>query len=136
MARGGEWPLIGRDAELRSIAAALNDPGGVLLAGAAGVGKTHLARAALASHASDRVHWVIATDSARRIPMGAFAPLLGALPGGASAALPAAHAALRGTGTVLAVDDAHLLDDVSATLLHQLGTDRGLRAPRNGHRMR
>lgn len=120
-------PLTGRDSELRWIAGALEDTGGVLLAGAAGVGKTRLTRAALATQAADRVPWVIATDSARRIPLGAFAPLLDELPDGASAALPAAHAALRGGLTVLAVDDAHLLDDVSATLLNQLGVDHEYR---------
>lgn len=67
---------------------------------------------------------VLATESARRVPLGAFAPLLGTLPDGASAALSAAHAVLRGGRSVLAVDDAHLLDDVSATLLHQLAVDQ------------
>ncbi|MGH3840450.1 MAG: helix-turn-helix transcriptional regulator, partial [Pseudonocardiaceae bacterium] len=123
----GGWPLTGRDDELGSIAAGLDAPGGVLLAGAAGVGKTRLTKAALAIHPADRVSWVIATNSARSIPLGAFGPLLGALPGGSSAALPAARAALRGGSTLLAVDDAHLLDDVSATLLHQLAADGACR---------
>ncbi|MGH3764249.1 MAG: ATP-binding protein [Pseudonocardiaceae bacterium] len=47
------WPLTGRDNELRLIAAALDDPGGIVLDGSAGVGKTRLAREAL--HAADRV---------------------------------------------------------------------------------
>ncbi|WP_164983866.1 AAA family ATPase, partial [Cellulomonas endophytica] len=44
------WPLAGRDAELRAIAAATR-PGapGVVLAGPAGVGKTRLAREAAAA---------------------------------------------------------------------------------------
>ena len=123
----GEWPLTGRDAELCSIIGALDDPGGVLLAGGAGVGKTRLARAALITQAADRVQWVIGTHSARSIPLGAFGPLFGPLPGGSSAALPTARTALREGRTLLVVDDAHLLDDVSATLLNQLAVDRACR---------
>lgn len=122
----GGWPLTGRDSELRSIAAALIEPGGVLLAGAAGVGKTRLAREALATHAH-RVYPVLATESASRVPLGVFAPLLGTFPDGAGAALSAAHAVLRGGRSLLAVDDAHVLDDVSATLLHQLAVDQECR---------
>lgn len=123
----GEWPLTGRDAELCSIIGALDDPGGVLLAGGAGVGKTRLARAALITRAADRVQWVIGTHSARSIPLGAFGPLFGPLPGGSSAALPTARTALREGRTLLVVDDAHLLDDVSATLLNQLAVERACR---------
>lgn len=78
---GGAWPLTCRGRELRRIGTALDATGGVLLAGAAGVGKTRLARAAV----SDRdAAWVIATDSARHIPLGAFTSLLGTFPGGLS----------------------------------------------------
>jgi DNA-binding CsgD family transcriptional regulator/tetratricopeptide (TPR) repeat protein len=122
-----EWPLTGRDNELRLIATALDDIGGIVLDGGAGIGKTRLARAALASHPADQVRWVIATYSARRIPLGAFGPLLGELPDGAASALACAHAALGSSRTLLAVDDAHLLDDASATLLHQLAIDRATR---------
>jgi DNA-binding CsgD family transcriptional regulator len=124
---GAEWPLIGREDELRSIAAVLDVPGGAVLLGSAGVGKTRLARAALAKLPAMRVRWLIGTDSARRIPLGAFAPLLGTLPKNADTALRSAREALRDGRTLLAVDDAHLLDDVSATLLHQLATDHRYR---------
>jgi DNA-binding CsgD family transcriptional regulator len=118
-----EWPLTGRDDELHSIATALDDPGGIVLDGGAGIGKTRLAKAALATHTADRVRWVIGTYSARGIPLGAFRPLLGALAEGANSALTCARTALADPGSLLAVDDAHLLDDASATLLHQLAVE-------------
>ncbi|MGH3950485.1 MAG: LuxR C-terminal-related transcriptional regulator, partial [Pseudonocardiaceae bacterium] len=104
-------------------------------AGTAGVGKTRLAREALAAFerrgASPR--WAVATASARSLPFGAFAHLL-------SAPEPAPHdpgLVLRQAGeslvsggaerdVVIGVDDAHLLDDLSATLLHQLALRRAV----------
>ncbi|GAA4488121.1 hypothetical protein GCM10023094_47390 [Rhodococcus olei] len=60
------WPLTGREDELRFIERALrraDGPHGVVLAGAAGVGKTRLAREALslASRRGAAVRWVPAT---------------------------------------------------------------------------
>ena len=67
---------MGRDRELRAVAGArAGATGGLLLAGPAGVGKTRLAREAAAIAGAD-VHWVRATRTASRIPLGAFAPLL------------------------------------------------------------
>src|SRR5256885_16066487 len=53
--------------------------GGMVLAGAPGVGKTRLAREALrtAARQGARTHWAAATRSARSLPLGAFAPMLG-----------------------------------------------------------
>jgi DNA-binding NarL/FixJ family response regulator len=126
MARG-EWPLVGRAEELRLLSAVqpgAGSPGGVVLAGAAGVGKTRLAResCARAERRGAVTHWATATASARSIPLGAFeltADVLGADP---TQVLHRAISALEArTGTVLlAVDDAHLLDELSATLLHQV----------------
>lgn len=126
-----DWPLTGRGDELGFVARALRRGGrtrGVLLAGAAGVGKTRLAREALAAAAvrGTRIHWVSATAAAATIPMGCFAHVLRDVRGPVDpmTLLGRTAAALLGdvgrAGAVLAVDDAHLVDDVSATLVHQL----------------
>jgi AAA ATPase domain len=89
MVRTERWPLVGRAEELRLVGGATvpdDTYSGVVLAGAAGVGKTRLAREALASaeRAGAVVHWASATASARRLPLGAFAAALGVMgwPGG------------------------------------------------------
>jgi hypothetical protein len=128
MARG--WPLTGRRDELRLIETALRRSGGraggLLLAGAAGVGKTRLAReaAATARRRGVAVRWVIASATARRLPLGAFAPWLGGTEGDPAAVPRQARRALLAdvgrAALMVAVDDVHLLDDVSALLVQQL----------------
>ena len=76
------WPLTGRAEELSRIDELVrrrDGPAGVVLVGAAGVGKTRLAREALAA-AEQRgalTRWAVATASARALPLGAFAATLG-----------------------------------------------------------
>ncbi|MGP4084289.1 LuxR C-terminal-related transcriptional regulator [Streptomyces sp. KR55] len=126
---GWNWPMTGRVEELRFIAAATragDGPRGVVLAGAAGVGKTRLAREALAAarRRGAVTSWVTATASARGLPLGAFAGLLGAAAQDPTRILPqAVDALVTGSGragAVIGVDDAHLLDELSALLVHQL----------------
>ncbi|WP_116100923.1 helix-turn-helix transcriptional regulator [Amycolatopsis thermalba] len=123
---GLNWPLTGRAEELRFVDAVVRRGAGhgVVLAGAAGVGKTRLAREAVAAarrrHA--RTVWVAATASARAVPLGAFAAVLTDVSGDATQLLRQAAEALTGTArgdVVVAVDDAHLLDALSASLVHQ-----------------
>lgn len=125
----GEWPLVGRDAELAEIAQAR--AGGlpaIVVAGGAGVGKSRLARvaAAAAEEGGAHVARVHATRSAATVPLGAFA---GIVPEAARAddllgLLRGALAALReqagGRPLVIAVDDAQLLDPPSAALVLHL----------------
>lgn len=126
-----EWPLVGREQELAFARRALADPEmcGLLLTGRAGAGKTRLARILLAELAAGgaRTHWVPGMSSASTIPFGALAHLL---PGTADGTADRAHRlnqvaghlsrAAEGRRLVLCFDDAHLLDDLTATLVHQL----------------
>jgi DNA-binding CsgD family transcriptional regulator len=123
--------LVGRDRELRSVAELLSDGvmRGVVLAGAAGVGKTRLAAEAarIAGSRGHAVAWVRATRSAAAIPLGAFAALLppprSEPVAGAELLALAREAVVRSAGgrrLVLCVDDAQLLDHGSAVLVHEL----------------
>ncbi|MFI7530368.1 LuxR C-terminal-related transcriptional regulator [Nocardia salmonicida] len=123
------WPVTGRDEELRITAKAIRgdgDGGGLVLAGAAGVGKTRLARDAVTAVEATgaRVHWAMATASARALPLGAFADLCRHLgPDPMRRVLEVIDTLSGDTGAsavIVAVDDAHLLDDLSAMLVHQL----------------
>lgn len=130
-APGRAWPFTGRDAELRAVASLLDRDGVVVVAGAAGVGKSRLARELVARAATEEtVAVATASASSRDVPLGAFAPWLNADDeAGAVSALARVGAALRAEGprTLLLVDDAHMLDDVSATLVHQLAVEHAVR---------
>ncbi len=126
---GAAWTLTGRDEELGIIAEALAESGGysgVTIAGPAGVGKSRLAQEAVtaASEMGWAVRWVVGTRSARSIPLGSFAQWTDGVDGNA---LQLVHHVIATVTSVkanspllVAVDDAHLLDDLSACVLHQL----------------
>lgn len=136
LAMGSDWPLVGRVEELEFVrdAVGAESPSGLVLAGMAGVGKTRLALEALGSARAQGLvaEWAVATKSAASIPFGALAHLLpvrDALSSNRLALLQWSADALvaraDGGRLVLGVDDAHLLDDASAALVHQLVlTDR------------
>lgn len=132
---GGD-PLTGREGELAVIRRVLNGPGaysGVVIIGAAGVGKTRLAREVLscAQAAGERTQWVVGTESARALPLGAFSA---SLPEVISDPLSSVRRLLnsfvaqqRKERVLVGVDDAHLLDGLSAHVVHQLAQTRGVR---------
>jgi DNA-binding CsgD family transcriptional regulator len=110
-----------------------SDARGLALAGSAGVGKTRLALEYLqdAERSGAAVVRVVATRAAAPLPLGAFDPLLPAFHHGEAAGVDDRADLIRrcaaflvesagGRPLVLFADDAHLLDETSAILLHQL----------------
>ena len=125
---GLSWPLIGRTGEMKAVEAAIAAPAvsGVLLRGAEGVGKSRIAREALRAAAGRgyETRWTAGASSARAIPLGAFSAWVSSdatdtvqLLEKVIEALTAAPSATR---VVLGVDDVHLLDDLSAFVVHQI----------------
>ena len=122
------WPLTGRSREQRLIEAAVfdTDSSGIVICGAAGVGKSRVAREALNSAAARgcETRWIVGTSSARSIPLGALSSW--AEPTGRDNlqlirdAIAALTSAPSGTGVVLGVDDVALLDDLSTFVVHQI----------------
>ncbi|ORW84906.1 LuxR family transcriptional regulator [Mycobacterium sp. IEC1808] len=129
-------PLTGRDSELALVRRALGGAGnhsGVLIAGAAGVGKTWLAREALrrAEASGERTQWLVGTESARALPLGAFIGLLGEAMSdpltNVRRVINSFVAQQRRGRVVVGVDDAHLLDGLSALVVHELAQSGGVR---------
>lgn len=97
----------------------------VVLRGPAGIGKTTIVRAVTERLAADGrvVLRAVASETSHRLPLGAFAGVLSTQPSGAAVErLAAAVGELRRTGAraLLVVDDAFLLDDESAALVHHV----------------
>jgi len=134
VAAAARWPLVGRGNELTRIADAREAAeAGVVIVGRAGVGKSRLAREAVAAAAAEGAlaSWVQATRSAASVPLGACAQLLPPEIRSDSddrAALYLSTAdALReragGRAIVIGVDDAQHLDRASSALvLHLMRT--------------
>lgn len=120
-----EWPFVARSAEIGQAMEAISSSlyTGVVFVGEAGVGKTALARQ-VAEQLRDRgmrTHFILGTQTSRDVPLAAFAGIV-AIPAALEPIrlLAAAHDALDGDDLLLVVDDAHLLDPLSAIVVHQL----------------
>jgi hypothetical protein len=128
----GAWPLVGRDRELEVIASARANPDcpGVVVFADAGVGKSRLALEARAAAERDGAHtgWVQATRSAASVPLAAVADLVPdqVRSDDIVAVMRRCGDELRaqagGRPIVLGVDDAQLLDPVSAALILNLAS--------------
>jgi DNA-binding CsgD family transcriptional regulator len=131
----GSWSLTGRDAERQILMDAVTaDAHSVVISGAAGLGRTRLAREALAlaREAGRGTRWAAGTSAAAGVPLGALAHLI---PPAETASDPftllqrAMSALIAGGGDrplAVAIDDAHLLDQLSLTLVQQLVTSRSV----------
>jgi len=127
----GAWPFVAREHELARVAAMLDDHAapGVVIAGAAGVGKSRFTRE-LFDRVSCAPLLVRATLAASTNPFGAFAPYLPADLESTPEALRLWRAvaviverAPSNGRLVVVVDDAHLLDPAGGALVLQLALD-------------
>ena len=122
------WPLTGRLEETRLIDAALSSAelSGVVIHGAAGVGKSRVARESLATVTAGgrETRWAVGTSAAHAVPLGAFTTWVGTAEGDTLAlvgrVIEAMTQTANGQPAVVGVDDVHLLDDLSAFVLHQI----------------
>ena len=133
-ASGSKWPIVGRDDEFRQALAALDDDAefrGVALVGDSGVGKSTLARALATTVKSGglTVRYVLGTQTGSAVALGAFFRSVTVdAPREPAAMLAAAHRALQqDENLVVVVDDAQLLDPLSATLVYQLAASGSAR---------
>lgn len=123
------WRLVGRIAELAACNHTLGIAGmaGVVLAGAPGVGKTRLAREAIAEAGGCAPLWIVGSRALASIPFGAVAHLVPATIEGRLDRFTVLQrtgewlaTSMPGRRPVLGVDDAHRLDEGSAALIHHL----------------
>ena len=70
--------LVGREAELAAVLDAVQTSAGMVIEGAAGVGKTALAAAVADRFRAEgtRVVWTVATEATQRMPFGALGALV------------------------------------------------------------
>ena len=126
-----KWPLVGRSIEISQLQQSIGARHGAVITGPPGVGKTALATLGLefGRERGMSVAVVAGTEVARRYSFGAFASLLhrdSDLVGPESHADQLrryTHELLDDAGPrplLLLVDDAHLLDGGSASLVHQI----------------
>ena len=144
MQAGSGWPtIVARDNELRQALAALEDGAefhGVALVGDSGVGKSTLARALADTLESggSTVRYVLGTQTGSTVPLGAFyrSVIVDAAQEPAAMLAAAQRTLEREENLVVVVDNAQLLDPLSATLVHQLGASGSARlivTIRSGH---
>lgn len=114
---------------LSQLKAGVETRSGALLTGARGSGKTTTARAAYDELAPgfERAAWITGAAADSSVPFAAFERLFTVPETGRTVqVLQAARDAL-GTGLLLVVDDGHLLDRLSASLVYQLAVSGAAR---------
>src|SRR3984957_20544168 len=122
------WPLIGRSEEMRAIQAAISasDVSGIVVYGAAGVGKSRIARESspAAEYHGCEGRLAGGTSSARASPLGVLSAWA---PSGVTdtvqllrGVIELLTAASSDAAVVVGVDDVHLLDDLSIFVVQQI----------------
>jgi len=122
-----QWTTVPREPFLAQAVALFDERAGVAVLGVDGVGKTTLAAQIAERLGQSNPVLVIGTGTQSEVPFGAFGPLVDITEIGKPAAL--IHAALdsllaQTNNALIIVDDAHLLDPLSATLVYQLAQAR------------
>lgn len=121
------WPTVPRRALDRVADIVAQDRcGGVALLGNEGVGKTTLAAQAAERLGLGEPLWVVGTFAQSAVPFGAFGPLLDIHEAGKPAELmsAAAESVLRRANSApIIVDNARLLDPLSASLVYRLAKE-------------
>lgn len=130
MAIAEDVPMVGRQRELSQILRGISTGASFVIAGPAGAGKTRL-MSEVAEELDTVVLRFVATEAARSVPLGLFAPAHEA-PVSANSPLEllvATHRVLSDyeTPPTVLVDDAHLADELSVSLLAQILTARSAR---------
>jgi DNA-binding CsgD family transcriptional regulator len=125
------WSFVGRSVELARLVEAANGATGrgLIFGGAAGIGKSRLIREGVAALDADRLAvWTATANAATAgLPLGSLAQVLPAdQPAGGSPAgllrwaVDSLHRQAAGRPIVMAIDDAHLLDPLSAALVYYI----------------
>ncbi|MGZ6780022.1 MAG: AAA family ATPase, partial [Mycobacterium sp.] len=121
-----DWKTVPPEPAARDVESAVRDRGGAVLIARVGAGKTTVARAA-SERLGDPSAWVTGTVSDRVVPFAAVRHLIDVPDDGKTAAVLRAARESVADGLLLVVDDAHLLDHLSATLVYQLAVGGAVR---------
>lgn len=119
-----ETALVGRTTEFDVLMASIESGQGAVMAGAASTGKSRLALEA-AGRWKGQVCWIAATAESASVPYGALHPLVAHLvdtlkSGDSAYALMRRMLIETGDRPLLVADDAHLLDEATAAVVHAL----------------
>ncbi|MDG4666203.1 AAA family ATPase [Mycobacterium sp. 236(2023)] len=116
------WVIVPAEPALDQLEFGVRTRAGAVLIGPAGVGKTSLVRMAAERIGAgfSRVDWVRATASRQAVPFAAFEGLLDVPETGTTTTVLRTARESLGDERLLIVDDAHLLDPLSAALVYQL----------------
>jgi hypothetical protein len=125
------WPTVLRPVVDRLVDVIAQDhSGGVALLGNEGVGKTTIAQLVADRLGLGDPVWVVGTHAQSSVPFGAFGPLLDVQEAGKPAELMAraAESVLRQANSApIIVDNARLLDPLSASLVYRLAKEEASR---------